>query len=77
MDNMKNRVELILEDIRPYLQEDGGDVEFHTYEPENGTLVLKLLGACATCPLHMMTLRAGIERLILHYIPEIKRIEKY
>ncbi len=75
-DDIKKRVEKVLESIRPYLKEDGGDVKYHSFEENNGTLVLQLLGACADCPLHMMTFRAGIERLIIHEIPEIKRIEK-
>jgi Fe-S cluster biogenesis protein NfuA len=76
MESIKEKVEKILIDIRPYLHEDGGDVEFVNFEEDNGTLVLRLLGSCAKCPLHMMTLRAGIERLILHAIPEVRRVEK-
>ncbi len=74
---IQDKVEAILKDIRPYLQEDGGDVAFVDFEEHNGTLVLDLLGACKDCPLHMMTLRAGIERLILNELPQIKRVEKY
>jgi Fe-S cluster biogenesis protein NfuA len=63
-----------LDDIRPYLQIDGGDVMLVKIDNE-GIVELKLLGACNTCPLKPMTLRAGIERALMNKIPEIKRIE--
>lgn len=70
------RVNQALEKIRPYLQEDGGDVEFVRYEANTNVLELRLKGNCSDCPLSMMTLRAGIERLLIKEIPQIKRIEK-
>lgn len=67
-------IEKILERVRPYLQIDGGDVEFvEIVEP--GIVKIRLLGACYTCPLNLMTLRAGIERIIMKEIPEVKRVE--
>lgn len=74
--SIKNRVENILDKLRPYLQVDKGDVEFVRYEEETKTLVLKFLGNCSDCPMVMMTLRGGIERFILKDIPEIRRVEK-
>lgn len=71
---IENRVLLVLEKIRPYLQIDGGDVEFVKID-EDGIVELKLLGSCQSCALRPMTLRAGIERAIMHEISEIKRIE--
>lgn len=71
-----NRVEELLNKARPYLAIDAGGVEFVDFEEEQGVLVLKLIGNCADCPLSMMTLRAGIERLILNNISEVKRVEK-
>lgn len=70
----KNTVEKILDTVRPYLQADEGDVELIKIN-DNGIVELKLLGACADCPLSMMTLRAGIERALMKEIPEIKRVE--
>ena len=70
------RVNQALEKIRPYLLEDGGDVEFVRYEENTNVLELRLKGNCTDCPLSMMTLRAGIERLLIKEIPQIKRIEK-
>lgn len=66
----------ILLKIKPYLAVDGGDVDVVDYEPENKTLVIEFKGNCVDCPLSLMTLRAGIEKLILREIPEIKRVEK-
>jgi Fe-S cluster biogenesis protein NfuA len=63
-----------LEKIRPYLQIDGGDVSLVKVR-QDGIIELKLLGSCNTCPLRPMTLRAGIERALMHEIPGIKRIE--
>lgn len=67
-------VEKVLERIRPYLQLDGGNVELVRIK-ENGIVEVCLTGACKDCPLRMMTLRAGIERALMHEIPDVKRIE--
>lgn len=73
-EDIELRINKVLEHIRPYLQKDGGDVELIRIN-ENGFVDLRLIGACNTCPLKPMTLRAGIERAIMNAIPEIKRIE--
>lgn len=67
-------IKRILERVRPYLQVDGGDVELVEIV-EDGIVKIRLLGACYTCPLNLMTLRAGIERIIMKEIPEVKRVE--
>mgnify|MGYP001452581225 CR=1 FL=1 len=74
--SIKERIETVLETIRPYLQEDRGDVEFVRFEEDTQVLELRLLGNCTHCPMSMMTLRAGIERFILDSVPEVKRVEK-
>lgn len=71
---IKENVESLLEKVRPFLQMDGGDVEFCEIL-ENGIVKVRLLGSCSGCPLSMMTLRAGIERALMKEIPEVKRIE--
>ena len=71
---VKNKIQLVLEHIRPYLQKDGGDVELVNVT-NDGIVEVKLVGACETCAMRTMTLRAGIERAIMHEVPEIKRIE--
>ncbi len=69
-----DNVEAVLSKVRPYLRIDGGDVEVIGIK-ENGIIEVRLLGACKDCPLSMMTLRAGIERALMHEIPLVKRIE--
>ncbi len=73
--NIKEKVEEILADLRPYLQIDNGDIEFVRYDIENKVLEVRFLGMCGNCPLSQMTLRAGIEQFIIKNIPEVKRIE--
>ena len=68
------RVEEILTTIRPYLQADEGDIELVNIKPQ-GIVEVRLLGACADCPLSIMTLRAGVERALIKEIPEIRRVE--
>jgi Fe-S cluster biogenesis protein NfuA len=74
--SIRDKVEVILEKLRPYLQIDDGDVEFVRFEDDTRTLVLRLLGNCTHCPMAMMTLRGGIERFILKDIPEVRRVER-
>ncbi|HEX9250714.1 MAG TPA: NifU family protein [Ignavibacteriaceae bacterium] len=71
---MKNEVQKALNNIRPYLQADNGDVELIDVS-DDGIVKVKLLGACEICPLSIMTLRAGIERAIMREVPAVKRIE--
>ncbi len=69
-----SKIQTVLEHIRPYLQKDGGDVELINVS-DDGIVEVRLIGACDTCAMRPMTLRAGIERAIMHEVPEIKRIE--
>lgn len=71
---MKNEILKALNNIRPYLQADNGDVELVDVS-EDGIVKVRLLGACEICPLSIMTLRAGIERAIMREVPAVKRIE--
>ena len=68
------RIEAALDQIRPYLQADGGDVKVLEITPEM-VLKLEMVGACGTCPMSPMTLKAGVEQAILKAIPEIKAVE--
>jgi len=74
--NIEERIEKSLDDIRGYLQEDGGNVEFVGYDDSTGVLYVRLTGSCAECPFSIMTLRAGIERYVKSEIEEIFRIEQ-
>jgi Fe-S cluster biogenesis protein NfuA len=62
-----------LEDVRPSLQADGGDVEFVSFV-EDGTLSLKLKGACGGCPMAQMTLKMGIENYVREKVPQVKMV---
>lgn len=66
-------LEETLEYIRPALQADGGDMIFHGID-EDGIVKLELLGACGTCPLSIVTLVSGIERLILQRVPGVNGV---
>ena len=70
---MRDKVEKALNDIRPSLQVDGGDVEL--VDVENGIVKVRLTGACGGCPMSQMTLKAGIERAIKEAVPGIKGVE--
>ncbi len=71
---MKERVQQVLEKIRPSLQADGGDVEL--IDVLDGVVKVRLQGACAGCPMSQMTLKNGIERLLKQEIPEVKSVEQ-
>ena len=70
----KNKVEQALASIRPYLNEDNGDIELVNIT-NNGIVEVRLLGACTDSPMSTMTLRAGVERALINAIPQIKRVE--
>jgi Fe-S cluster biogenesis protein NfuA len=67
-------VEQVLDELRPYLMADGGNVEL--VEIDGPTVKLRLQGACGSCPSSAMTLRMGIERRLREYIPEIAEVEQ-
>ncbi|WP_373479341.1 NifU family protein [Geminocystis sp.] len=67
-------VEQVLDELRPYLMADGGNVEL--VEIDGPTVKLRLQGACGSCPSSTMTLRMGIERRLREYIPEIAEVEQ-
>ena len=69
---MRAKVEEILNNIRPSLQADGGDVEL--VDVKEGVVSLKLTGACAGCPMSAMTLKNGIERTLKQEIPDLKEV---
>lgn len=70
---MKEQVEKILEEIRPMLQADGGDVELVAVT-DDGIVQVKLKGACGSCPMSQMTLKMGIEKKIKEALPSIKEV---
>ncbi|MCD6306535.1 MAG: NifU family protein [Deltaproteobacteria bacterium] len=68
------KVERALQKVRPSLQADGGDVQLVDVE-KDGTVKVKLMGACGGCPMAQMTLKMGIERILKQKIPEITGVE--
>ena len=69
---MRDRVEEVLNLIRPSLMRDGGNVEL--IDVNDGTVTVKLTGACAGCAMSTMTLKMGIERILKQEIPEVKEV---
>ncbi len=69
-----NKVEKALEEVRPYLQTDGGNVKVLDVN-EDMVATLELLGACGSCPMSVMTMKAGIEETIKRQVPEIRNVK--
>ncbi|MGV9006924.1 MAG: NifU family protein [Brevundimonas sp.] len=62
--------------VRPAVAQDGGDILFDSFDPESGVLSLRMRGACAGCPSSSATLKAGVEQMMKHYVPEVTRVEQ-
>lgn len=71
--DLASRVEAAIERVRPVLMADGGDCEL--VDVRDGVVWLRLVGACGSCPMSQMTLKSGIERVIMQQVPEIVRVE--
>ena len=74
MELTNTNVEKVLDDLRPYLMSDGGNVEL--VEIDGPIVKLRLQGACGSCPSSAMTLKMGIERRLREFIPEIVEVEQ-
>jgi Fe-S cluster biogenesis protein NfuA len=72
-ESIKKRVQESLDEIRPQIQLDGGDVELVAVEEQ--TVKVRLVGHCAGCPMAAMTLKNGVEALIKQRVPEIQKVE--
>jgi len=72
---LEKRVKNIIEQVRPYLQQDGGDVNFVELT-DDMVVMVELTGACGSCPYSTMTLKNGIETVMKKSIPEIKAVEQ-
>ena len=70
---MREKVEEIINTIKPFLQAEGGDIELVDVS-DDGIVKVKLVGACAGCPGAQMTLKLGVERKLREAIPEIKEV---
>jgi Fe-S cluster biogenesis protein NfuA len=69
----KEKVEEALKQVRPALQRDGGDIELVSVE-EDGTIKVRLKGACGACPMSTMTLKMGVEKYLKQHLPEVKEV---
>ncbi len=68
--------EILEQRIRPVLQEDGGDVQYVSFDEQTGILELELQGSCTNCPSSEATLKNGIEKMLLHYVAEVKEVRQ-
>ena len=73
MSDTKKLVEQALEKIRPMLQRDGGDIEL--VEVNDGVVKVRLTGACKGCPMSQMTLKQGVEKLLMKEVPGLKEVQ--
>jgi len=70
---MEESIQEAIEAIRPALQSDGGDIVYRSIDPD-GVVHVGLLGACGSCPVSMMTLKAGVERIIMDRVPGVTEV---
>lgn len=71
----RERIEEVLETIRPALRSDGGDVELIDFDEDDGVVQVRLMGACGSCPVSMLTLKRGIQQRLTAAIPEVREVE--
>jgi Fe-S cluster biogenesis protein NfuA len=69
------QIEEVLDQVRPAIRTDGGDVEFVSFDEEAGRVELRMVGACYACPMSMATLRAGIEQRLRLTVPAVRSVE--
>lgn len=67
--------EIIATRISPVVQEDGGDIKFISFDEPSGTVFLSMKGSCKGCPSSSVTLKSGIEKMLIHYVAEVKEVE--
>lgn len=72
---MREQVEATMDEIRPGLQQDGGDIELIDVDENTGVVKVKLVGACAGCPMSQFTLQMYVERLLKERVPGVTSVE--
>jgi NFU1 iron-sulfur cluster scaffold homolog, mitochondrial len=76
----KNNKEIIdaikkaLDEVRPHLRMDGGDVQFESFDEKTGVLLVSLKGACAHCAMSQITLQSGVGAAVMESVPEVKKV---
>lgn len=73
-EELKEKVEIALEEIRPFLQSDGGDISLLSIENDDTLVKVQLQGACVGCSVNQMTLKSGVEMTIKKHAPQIERV---
>ncbi|MBT3392439.1 MAG: NifU family protein [Elusimicrobiaceae bacterium] len=73
---MKEKVAKVIEEIRPFLQADGGDLELVNVDEKTGIVQVRLKGRCGCCPSAQMTLKSVVEQKIVEVVPEVKSVER-
>lgn len=66
------KIKEVINRLRPYLQNDGGDIQFKRFE--NGVVYVSLVGACSNCPMASMTLQDGVEESLMNEVPEVIKV---
>ncbi len=74
-DIVEQIIELIETRVRPAVAQDGGDIVFRSFDSQTGTVYLNMRGACSGCPSSTATLKGGIEKMLMHYIPEVTAVQ--
>jgi len=72
--NIIEKIKAEIEKLRPFIQEDGGDVEFVSFDKKTGTVEVELMGHCVGCPLSTITLKQGLEKNLQQAVPEVKEV---
>ena len=67
--------EIIETRVRPFVQEDGGDITYLDFDEEKGLVTIEMKGSCAGCPSSSVTLKNGIEGMLKHYVTEVNTVE--
>lgn len=73
-EGVEDRIRAALDEVRPALQFDGGDLEFLDYSPDSGVVRIQMVGACHGCAMSEMTLTAGLERIVKERVPEVRSL---
>lgn len=72
--NITDKIKAVIEKIRPFINEDGGDVEFVSFNAKTGIVEVQLQGHCVGCPLSMITLKQSLEKNIRQAVPDVQEV---
>lgn len=74
METIEDKIEKVLEQIRPALRMDGGGIELVSFDPETGVVQVRMQGACVGCPMSEITLKMGVEATLMDALEEVKEV---